>query len=149
MLLAIANAKKSVQNYLKFSEIAKIWPKTINSRNFKIYGGGTKACTCHLDFQYKNFPYDFFIMAFVCEFVQNNVFLTVPYVLSIWDFVHMWLQIRIWILSIHTYSKKMVFLAPKTILYSLRIGKKMSFFQLWTLWSGKWYGVNVYDLVDM
>ena len=38
---------------------------------------------------------------------------------------------------------KMVFLATKTLLYSLSIGKKTFFFQLWTLWSCTPYGMNV------
>jgi hypothetical protein len=36
MLLATANAAKSVQNSLKMPKIAKIYPKTISSRNFEI-----------------------------------------------------------------------------------------------------------------
>jgi hypothetical protein len=37
---------------------------------------------------------------------------------------------------------KMVFLASKTLLYPLSSRNKL-FFQFWTLWSFKWYGMNV------
>jgi hypothetical protein len=76
MLLAIASATKSAQNYLKVPKTAKICPKTISSRIFEIppkieilvfskkktsmCRGDTKACTNCLDFQYKNFSYAFF-----------------------------------------------------------------------------------------
>jgi hypothetical protein len=63
-------------------------------------------------------------------FVQNDVFFKVPYVLWIWDFVDMCLihlGTRIWSPSIHTYFKKMDFLALKTLLYPLSIRKKLFF----------------------
>jgi hypothetical protein len=58
-------------------------------------------------------------------FVQNDVFFKVPYISWVWDFVYMYLAnlgTRIWNPSIHTYSKKMVFLALKTLLYPLSMG---------------------------
>jgi hypothetical protein len=64
-------------------------------------------------------------------FVQNDIFFKVPWVSWIWDFVDMYityLGTRIWSPSIHTYSIKMVFLASKTLLYPLSIGKKAIFF---------------------
>jgi hypothetical protein len=70
------NLPKSAQNFLNLSKIAKIFPKTISSRNLEISTkieiliifkkitsmcrGDTKAWARRLDFQSKNFPYAFF-----------------------------------------------------------------------------------------
>jgi hypothetical protein len=97
MLSTIANATN-------LSKTARIYPKTISLRNFEIPlkleilvfkkkktsmdRRGTKACAHCLDFQYKNFPYAFFIVKkrplyvnFSIPLVQYNVFLNVQYVL--------------------------------------------------------------------
>jgi hypothetical protein len=78
--------------------------------------GVTKACSYH-----SNFRYNFFHMSFLlfknglcmwisaCPFVQNDVFLKVPFVLWVWDFVDMYLthpRTRMWRDSFHMYSKK-------------------------------------------
>jgi hypothetical protein len=65
-------------------------------------------------------------------FVQNDVFLKVPYVLLAWDFVPMYLTqlgIRIWCPSIHIYSKKWFFGLQNTIVPP----KHMEFFFFSTL----------------
>jgi hypothetical protein len=49
-------------------------------------------------------------------FVQDDVFLKVPYVSWVWDFVEMYLtdlETSVWSPSIHTYSRKWFFWPPK------------------------------------
>jgi hypothetical protein len=122
---------------LKLPKSIQIYLETISSWNFEIppkieilvlskkmtsmCRRGTKAWAHCLDFQSKNFPYAFFnvmsknglcMWISVYPFVQNDIFLKVPYVLWIWDFVDMYLThpgIRIWSPSIHTYYKKWFF----------------------------------------
>ena len=60
--------------------------------------------------------------------VQNDVFLKVPYVLWIWDFVDTYLTYlgtRIWSPLIHTYSKKWFFWPPKLWCTPWAQGKKL------------------------
>jgi hypothetical protein len=105
------------------------------------------------------FPYAFFNVkkrVFVCEFQHTPLckmtfFLKVPYVLWVWDFVYMNLAnlgTRIQSPSIHTYSKNWFSWPPKLCCTSWAHGKEL-FFQLWTLWSCKQCGMNVYVLVDI
>jgi hypothetical protein len=62
-------------------------------------------------------------------FVQNDIFLKVPYISWVWDFVEMYLThlgTKIWSPSIHIYSKEWFF-GPKTLLYPSSTGKKLYF----------------------
>jgi hypothetical protein len=154
MLLATFNVANSAQNCPKLPKFAKICPKmklwnSTKNQGFSVfskikictYRGGTRACFHCLDFQSKNFLYAIFIVKNgLCmwisayPFVQNDVYFKVPYVSWIWDFVDMYLThlgTRIWSPAIHTYSIKWFFWPPNI------------FFQLWTLWSCKQYGMNV------
>ena len=73
------------------------------------------------------------------SFVQNDVFLKVPYIFWVWDFVNMYLihlRIRIWSPPIYIYSKKCFFWPPKHSCIPWVYGEKL-FFQLWTIWSCK------------
>jgi hypothetical protein len=60
-------------------------------------------------------------------FMQNDVFLKVPYILWVWDFVDLYLThlgTRIWNPSIHIYSKRWFFWTPKNWCTPQGQGKK-------------------------
>jgi hypothetical protein len=88
MLSATAVAAEFAQNCPKQCETVKICPKTISLRNFEIppkieiliffkknpvCRGRTKAYSHHLDFQYNNFLYAFFIVKKQPLYVNFNI----------------------------------------------------------------------------
>jgi hypothetical protein len=63
-----------------------------------MYSRGTKVCSYHLDFHYKNLSYAFLLSKNgLClwisakPFVQNDIFLKVLYISWVWDFGDMYL----------------------------------------------------------
>jgi hypothetical protein len=167
MLSATAYAAKSAQNYSKLPKFAKICPKmyhwnTTKNRVFSFFQNQKflflyveealehafmvwifNPIIFHMLFLLSKNGHCMWILAY--PFVQNDVFFKVPYVLWIWDFVDMYLthlETRIWSPSIHNYSKNRFFWPPKLCCTPWALGKKL-FFQLWTLWSCKRYGMNV------
>ena len=168
MAQACSQPKLLMQQILP--KTAKIYSKTTSFMNFEIppkieilvflknkkssiiYRRGTKACICHLDFQYK-----FFYMRFLLSktslymwlsahlLVEIDIFLKVPCLLWAWNFVSMYIThsgIRLWRL-IANLLENVVFLGLQNTEVPLGHMEKNICLQLWMLWFCKWSRMSV------